>query len=64
MPRLFITLALMLSGMRMSVANIQITLAHLNVKVYVGLITKILDHYSKIVKVYAKTIKSPGIQDA
>ena len=63
MPRLFITLALMLSGMGMSVANIQMTLAHLNVKVHVDTITRMIHHYSKIVEEYAKTIKPPGIQD-
>ena len=63
MPRLYITLALMLSGMGISAANIQMTLAHLGVRVHVDTITRILDHYSKIVEGYAKTIKPPGIQD-
>ena len=63
MPRLFITLALMLYGVGISVANIQMTLKHLGVKVHVDTITRILDHYSKIVEEYAKTIKPPGIQD-
>ena len=63
MSRRFITLALMLSGMGMSVANIRMTLAHLGVRVHVDTITRILDHYSKIVEEYAKTIKPPGIQD-
>ena len=57
-PRLYITLALMAWGMGMSVSNIQITLRHLGVKVYVDTITRILEHYSKMVE-YAKTIKHP-----
>ena len=30
---------------------------------HVGTITRIFDHYSKIVEEYAKTIKAPGILD-
>ena len=45
-PRLYITLALMLSGMGMAAANIQMTLRRLVVKVRVDTITRILERCS------------------
>ena len=46
MPRLYITLALMLSGMGVAAANIQMTLGHMGVRVHADTITRILEHYS------------------
>ena len=62
-PRLYITLALMLSGMGMAAANIQMTLRHLGVGVHVDTITRILEHYSKVVEEYTKTVKPPCVGD-
>ena len=55
-PRLYITLALMLSGMGMVAANIQTTIRRLGVKAHVDTITRILEHYSKTVEGYARTV--------
>ena len=62
-PSLYITLALMLSGMGISVGNIQITLKHLGVKVHPDTITRILSHYSESVQKYADTIKPAHVGD-
>ena len=62
-PRLYITLTLMLSGMGMTAANIQMTLKHLGVEVYVDTTTRILEHYSRAVGKYAKTVKPPCVGD-
>ena len=62
-PRLYITLALMLSGMGTSAANIQMTLRHLGVGVHADTITRILEHYSRVVAEYAETVKPPCIGD-
>ena len=62
-PRLYITLALMLSGMGMAAANIQMTLRHLGVEVHVDTITRILEHYSSVVEGYARTVKPPCVGD-
>ena len=62
-PRLYTTLALMLSGMEMVAANIQVTPRHLGARVHVGIITRILEHYSKTVEGYAKTVKPPCTGD-
>ena len=63
MPRLFITLALMLSGMGMAAANIQMTLKHLGAEAHVYIIIRTLEHYSRVVDEYARTIKPPCIGD-
>lgn len=57
MLRLYITLALTVSGMGMAAANIQITHRHLGVEMHVDAITRILEHYSKVVEEYARTVK-------
>ncbi len=62
-PRLYITLALMLSGMGTSAANIQTTLGHLGVRVHADTITRILEHYSEAVEQYTETIKPPCVGD-
>ena len=62
-PRLYITLALMLSGMGMAVANIQMTLRHLGVKVHVDTITRILEYYSGMVERHTETLKPPCTGD-
>ena len=63
MPRLYITLALMLSGMGMAVTNIQMALGHMGVKVHVDTITRILEHYFEVVQKYPETIKPPCVGD-
>lgn len=55
--RLYITLALMQSGMGVAAANIQMTLGHLGVRVHVDTITRILEHYSELVQRYTETLK-------
>ena len=62
-PRLYITLALMLSGMGMAAANVQMTLKHLRVEVHVDTITRILEHHPRVVGKYAETIKPPCTED-
>ncbi len=62
-PRLYITLALMLSGMGMPAANIQTTLRHLGIKVHTDTITRILEHYSEAVQKYTETLKPPRVGD-
>ena len=62
-PRLYITLAPMLSGMGMAATNIQMTLKHLGVEVHVDTITRILEHYSMVVGKYAQTLKPPCTGD-
>ncbi len=62
-PRLYITLALMLSGMGTSAANIQTTLGHLGVRVHADTITRILEHYSEAVQKYTETLKPPCVGD-
>lgn len=57
---LYITLALMLTGMGMA-ANIQMTLNHLGVEVHVDIITRTLKHYSSVADEYARTIKPPCV---
>ena len=63
MPRLYITLALMLSGMGMAAANIQMSIRHLGVEVHVDTITRTLEHYSRVVDEYTRTIKPPYVGD-
>ena len=58
---LYITLALMLYGIGITVANIQMTLKHLRVEVYMDTRTRNLEHYSH--GVYTKTIKLPYTGD-
>ena len=65
-PHLYITLALMLCGMGMAAANIQMTLKYLGVGVHEDTITRILGtlfHYSKVVAEYAGTVKPPCVGD-
>ncbi len=62
-PRLYITLALMLSGMGTSAPNIQTTLGHLGVRVHVDTITRILEYYSEAVQKYTETLKPPCVGD-
>ena len=62
-PRLYITLALMLSGMGVAAANIQVALKHLGVSVHADTITRILEHYSGVVQKYTETLKPPCVGD-
>ena len=47
----------------MAAANIQMTFRHLGVEVHVDTITRILEHYSRVVDEYARTIKPPYTGD-
>ena len=62
-PRLYITLALMLSGMGTSAPNIQATLGHMGVGVHVVTITRTLEQYSELVQKYTETLKPPRVGD-
>ena len=62
-PPVYITLALMLCGMGLSVANIRMTLGHLGVSVHEDTITRWAEHYVKLVDRYAKTLRPPRISD-
>ena len=64
MQRLYINApALMLPGMGMAAANVQMALKHLGVEVHVDTIARILEHYFWVVGKYAKTIKPPCTGD-
>lgn len=63
MPRLYITQALMLSGMGMPVDNIQMTLRYLGVDMHQDTITRILEHYSSMVERHAEILKPPCTGD-
>ena len=62
-PRLYITLALMLSGSGMSVGNIQMTLKHPGVDAHQNAITRILEHYSGMAERRAETLRPPCVGD-
>ena len=47
----------------MAAANIQMTFRHLGVEVHVYIITRTLEHYSKVVNEYTQTIKPPCVGD-
>ncbi len=64
MPRLYITLALMLSGMMgMAATNIQMMLKHPGIGVRVYTITRILEHHPGAVGEYTRTPKPPCTGD-
>ena len=62
-PRPYITLALMVWGMGMSVGNIRMTLKHLRVDAHQDTIIRILEHYSGMVERHAETLKPPCAGD-
>ena len=58
---MYITLALLLNGMGLSPANIQIALGHLGVDVHVDTVTRWLEHYVGLAEGYANAIRPPGL---
>ena len=58
---LFITLVLMLNGMRIAPFRIQMVLQHLSVDVHVDTITRWLEHYVGVVEEYTSPIKPPNL---
>ena len=62
-PRLYTTLALVLSGMGMAVANMQTTLRHLGVKVHVDAMTRTLEYCSGMVERHTGALRPPCTGD-
>ena len=60
----FITMALLLNGMGLGPARIQVVLKHMNVDVHVDTIDRWLEHYVGLVEKYTSPIRPPNLGSA